>query len=112
MAARCAGEQDNYWDYHNNLMEMAGDLSDDDLKKRAEQIGLNVEEFSTCLTAGRYEDAIQAAFQSGQSLGVTGTPSYFINGRMQVGAVPYEQLKAIVDEELARLEGTKAESGS
>jgi protein-disulfide isomerase len=112
VAARCAGEQDNYWDYHNNLLEMEGDLSDDDLKQRAEQIGLNVDEFSACLTAGRYEDTIQAAFESGQKLGVTGTPSYFINGRMKVGAVPYEQLKEIVDDELARLEGTKAQSGS
>jgi protein-disulfide isomerase len=91
-------------------MAIRGDLSPEDLKKRAEQVGLDLDQFSTCSTSGAKEVEIQDAMAGGQALGVTGTPSYFINGRMMVGAVPYEQLKAVVDEELALLQGETAKS--
>lgn len=102
VAARCAGEQGKFWDYHNNLMEMTGSLSDDDLMKRAADLGLEAGAFNTCFTSGRHTADVQAGFTDGQAVGVTGTPSFFINGRMVVGAKPYQDLKKVVDEELAR----------
>jgi len=60
VAAKCAGEQGKFWDYHDNLMVMKGDLSPQDLAKRAEQLGLDAEAFGTCVTAGKYEAAVQA----------------------------------------------------
>lgn len=102
VAAKCAGEQDKYWEYHDNLMIMKGDLSPQDLTSRAQQLELDMEAFGTCVTSGKYEPEVQAAFLQGKELGVTGTPSYFINGRMVVGAVPYEKLKETVEDELAR----------
>ena len=109
-ASLCAREQEKYWEYHYNLLEMQGDLSDADLEKRATDLGLDIEAFKACVGSDRYEAAIQDSFEEGQALGVTGTPSFFINGRMVVGAKPYADLKKIVDEELALVAG-KAEAG-
>ncbi len=102
-AAYCAGEQDKYWDYSEHLMMMAGDLNDNDLRGRAEQIGLDVTEFMSCYTSGRHTDRITAAQQTGSSAGVDSTPTFFINGRMLVGAKNFETFKLIIDEELAAL---------
>jgi protein-disulfide isomerase len=102
VAAYCANEQGKYWDYYESLKVMVGDLSDTDLNKRATDIGLNMEEFGACMKAGKYEGIVNAGFADGQALGVTGTPTYFINGRMLIGAQPYDAFKSIVDDELAR----------
>ena len=92
-AARCAGDQGKYWEYHEDLLSVDGDLSDADLQARAERVGLDMEAFATCRDSGSHDAVVQTAFQDGQALGVTGTPFFFINGRMLVGAQPYEELK-------------------
>jgi protein-disulfide isomerase len=106
-AARCAGEQNKYWEYHDNLMSqtVTGDLGDADLKKRAEGVGLDVAAFTACYDAKRHDSLIQASMQDGQNVGVTGTPTFFINGRMFVGARPLDEFKSVVEEELARGKG-------
>ncbi len=101
-AALCAGEQDKYWDYYESLKVMTGDLSDNDLEKRAKDVGLDVDAFNSCMASGRWKDYVDRGMADGQELGVTGTPSYFINGRMIVGAKPYEDFKSIIDEEIQR----------
>jgi len=112
IAARCAGDQGKYWEYHNDLMEASGDLSDQDLKARAERVGLDAEKFNECYASGSHNPAVQTGFQDGKALGVTGTPSYFINGRMLVGAQPYQELKKVVDEELTVAAAKKETAGS
>jgi protein-disulfide isomerase len=107
VAAYCASEQDKYWDYYESLKGMVGDLSDKDLNKRATDLGLNMEEFGACMASGRYEPVVNAGFEDGQKLGVTGTPTFFINGRMLIGAQPYDAFKAILDDEIARNTATK-----
>jgi protein-disulfide isomerase len=102
VAARCAGEQDKYWNYYDNLMGVQGDLSDEDLKKRAQDVGLDVNSFAACYAEQRHRDKVLKGMEDGRKLGVTGTPTFFINGRPLVGAPAYEQLQGIVDEELAR----------
>lgn len=104
-AAYCAGEQDKYWEYAEHLMVMAGDLNDNDLRGRAEQIGLDVGEFMSCFTSGRYTDRIAAGLKIGLDSGVDRTPTFFINGRILAGAKSYETFKLIIDEELASLGG-------
>jgi protein-disulfide isomerase len=101
-AARCAGDQGKYWEYHNNLFQRPGTLDDGDLMQRATDLGLDQAAFTACYESDRYDAAIQAGLEDGQSVGVTGTPTFFINGRAIVGAVPLDQIKAIIDEELAR----------
>jgi len=100
-AAHCAGEQGKYWEYHNHLMSVEGTLQPDDLKKRATELGLDLGAFQTCVDGEKWDPVIKASSDEATSLGVTGTPTFFINGRMIVGAQP-EQFKAIIDEELMR----------
>ncbi len=102
-AARCAGDQDKYWEYFDHLMEQSGSLDDADLAKRATDLGLDMAAFQGCLDSDRHVPAVDAAFESAGELGIGGTPTFFINGRMIVGARPIEDFRDVIDEELARL---------
>ena len=103
-AARCAHEQGKFWEYHDVLFESEG-RSEYDFREYANQLGLDVEPFSTCLTSGRYAEAIKADFADGLSLGIGGTPYFFINGIPFGGARPECDFVELLEEELARLEG-------
>lgn len=106
-AARCAGEQDDYWGYHDLLFANRDDWAEetdptDVLEGFASDLGLDSGQFSDCLSSGKYAQAVKDDLALGQKVGVSGTPSFFINGRPLVGAQPFEAFKAIIDEELAR----------
>jgi len=101
-AAHCAADQGKFWEYHEHLMMINGDLGDKDLLKRAESVGLDVDEFTACLQANRHQELIQRHFDSGNAVGVTGIPTFFINGRRIAGGKSYEKLKTVIEEELAR----------
>jgi protein-disulfide isomerase len=100
-AARCAAEQGKFWAYHRNLMMTPGSLDATDLARRASALGLDEASFDACLTSGRHDTAIQASLREGEELGVTGTPAYFVNGRMLSGARPIESFAELIDAELA-----------
>ena len=100
-AARCAGEQGKFWEYHRSLMTAPGSLDDADLAGRAAALQMNASSFGTCLSSNRHDDAIQASLEQGEALGVTGTPAYFVNGRMLSGARPLEAFTEVIDAELA-----------
>lgn len=104
-AAHCAGDQGKFWEYQGNLFTGVGDMSDEDFKKRASTLGLDAAAFSACIESTKHDDAIQAAFDAGSRVGVTGTPTFFVNGRMLVGAKPVEEFKQIIDEEIKRNSG-------
>jgi protein-disulfide isomerase len=101
-AARCAGDQGKYWQYHDTLYMNAPKLSRDDLKAYAKEVGLNAESFDQCLTSSKHKVGVLQDLAEGAKLGLTGTPSFFINGREISGALPLESFSAIVDDELAR----------
>jgi protein-disulfide isomerase len=101
-ASRCAGDQGKYWEYHRGLLSQPTDFSDADLMKRAESLSLNTAEFKTCVDSMRHDEVIRAAQKSGTSLGVSGTPAFFVNGRMLSGARPMSQFESIIEEELDR----------
>jgi protein-disulfide isomerase len=101
-AARCAGEQGKFWEYHRGLMTAPGTLDAADLQRRAAALRLDTRSFDACVSSGRYDEAIQASLREGDELGVTGTPAYFVNGRMLSGARPIESFTELIDEELGR----------
>lgn len=103
-AARCAEEQGRYWEYFENLMVMQGDLSDADLRKRALDLGLDVDAFDRCVESPDHLQELQARLEWAADLGVRRTPTFFVNGRMVVGAKTYYEMKHIVDEELERVD--------
>ncbi|HEX6769868.1 MAG TPA: thioredoxin domain-containing protein, partial [Candidatus Binatia bacterium] len=100
-AARCAGDQGKFWEYHDRLYEGSPKAAGDDLKIYAKAIGLNVEFFERCFNSGKFKAAVQNDLAEGAQLGLSGTPAFFINGRELSGAQPLEAFTAIIDEELA-----------
>ncbi|HEY7217390.1 MAG TPA: DsbA family protein [Candidatus Binatia bacterium] len=99
-AARCAGEQGKFWEYHDKLYVDSPKISADDLKSAAKEVGLNVPSFDQCLSSGKFRAAVQKDLNDGAQLGLTGTPTFFINGREMSGAQPLEAFAAVIDEEL------------
>lgn len=99
-SAHCAGEQGKFWEYRQDLMSQPGDWSDQDLTKRTGPLGLDPASFKTCLTSDRHDKAITASSESGQKLGVTATPTFFINGRRMQGVKTVDEFQEMVEAEL------------
>ena len=72
------------------------------MKKLAGQLGLQQNLFDQSLDSGKYAAQVQQDIADGRAMGVTGTPSFFINGRALSGAQPFLQFQKIIDEELNR----------
>jgi protein-disulfide isomerase len=102
-AARCSGDQGKFWEYHDLLYAKAPKLAATDLNAYAKQISLDTTKFDQCLKSGKYKEAVQKDLSEGAQLGLTGTPTFFINGREISGALPLESFTAIIDEELAQV---------
>lgn len=102
LAARCANEQGRFWDFHRSLMTEPGDFDDADLGRRAAQFGMDAGKLQSCVASGRFDGDVNKAFESGAAVGVNSTPTFFVNGRRITGAVPFEAMQEIIDEELAR----------
>jgi protein-disulfide isomerase len=100
-AAGCAAEQGGYWPYADALFERYRTLQQEDLPVLAGELGLDPVAFKICMDSGHNADEVAADVQEGQIAGVTGTPSFFINGRMISGAQPIERFIEIIEEELA-----------
>jgi protein-disulfide isomerase len=101
-ASLCANEQGKFWEYHDRLFANASRLTGTDLKEHAAAIGLNAAAFSACVDAHKYRADVDADIKAANEAGVTGTPAFFINGRLLGGAQPFEAFQAIIDDELAR----------
>lgn len=99
-AAACANEQGAYWEYHNALFSGDYDLGSTAYEAYAVELGLNAQDLLDCVASERYEDDINSDAQFASSLGITGTPTFFINGIPLVGAQPLSSFTQIIDDEL------------
>jgi len=95
-AAEAAREQGKYWEYIAVLMRNQSSLGVEKLKSFASELGLDRARFDSALDSGKFAEMVQLDVEDGMKLGLTGTPSLFINGR-RVNARSYEELKATVD---------------
>jgi protein-disulfide isomerase len=105
LASMCAAEQSKFWEYHDLLFNTAqgdGSLDTIVLKKAASSLRLNESKFISCLDSKKYLDFIQRDFQEGTKLGVSGTPTFFINNRILVGNQSFETFEKIIDEEIKK----------
>ena len=101
-ASVCAQEQGRFWEMHDVLFRNNNKLGGRALVRYAEEIGLDVDRWKTCFSAASTLAKIKKDSEIGGAAGVSGTPSFFLNGRKLVGAQPVEALMASVD---ALLEG-------
>ncbi|MBS3071512.1 thioredoxin domain-containing protein [Candidatus Pacearchaeota archaeon] len=102
-AARCFGAQkgdSGYFKMHDKLYQNQQALSIENYKKWARELGANGAKFDACLDSNEFADEVQANLAYGSSLGVSGTPGFFINGVRVEGAQPYSVFKQIIDSEL------------
>jgi protein-disulfide isomerase len=101
-AARCAHDQGKFWAFHDRLYATAPKASPQELKAYAQEVGLDAPAFEQCLASGKYRAAVQKDEDDGIRAGVTGTPAFFVNGRLLSGAQPLESFVRLIEEELAR----------
>lgn len=103
LAGLCAFEQNKFWEYHSamfNKSNGSGSLSKDVLKQIAADLELQKQSFDSCLDSKKYIEQVQKDFEDGNSYGITGTPTFFINNRMVIGNLPIEAFEQIIEEEL------------
>ena len=101
-AARCAQDQGKFWEYHDALFSNPPRATPDDLRRYAEQAALDVPAFERCVAAGTHRAKVQREYEEGVRLGVTGTPAFFVNGRLLSGAQPLEAFARLIEDELSR----------
>ena len=100
-AADCAGEQGDYWKYHDALFGGQYGLNRAAYEQYAADLGLDTQAFTACLDSHRYQDEIQADASDAAHVGINSTPTFVVNGRVLVGALPFANFQAVIDEELA-----------
>ncbi len=104
-AAECAGEQGKFWEYHDKLFASAGSLfafTRGRLKGYARELGLKDKVFNQCIDSGRYSKKVDGETAIATLLGARGTPAFFLNGQLIVGARPFEVFEAAIERELKK----------
>jgi len=99
-ASECADEQGKFWEYHDKLFENQNALDTGSLKQYAKDLGLDTAKFNSCLDSGKMTSEVQKDFSDGAQSGVSGTPTFFINGIQIVGAQPYSAFEQLIEQEL------------
>ena len=94
--AECAGEQGKFWTFHDRLFEKAGRLAFTDARLM-EELRLDATAFEACIGSGRHRDQILRESALARRLGATGTPTFLINGKLLIGAHPFETFKRVLD---------------
>ena len=95
-AAYCAGDQAKFWEYKDTLFanwegEDVGSFTEKRLTAMAEELGLDVDQFSSCFNEGIYHGLARQDQLDGTNAGITGTPAFLINGKLVTGAQPYSE---------------------
>jgi protein-disulfide isomerase len=99
-AAHCAHEQGQFWAYHDALFAKAPDFQPSDYVQLAQRLKLNTADFAACLSSSRPQVAVAKDLADAQALGLSGTPTFFINGRYLSGFQSLDALRQHIDREL------------
>jgi protein-disulfide isomerase len=100
-AARCAGEQGKFWEYHDLLFADQAWLDKPGLVTKAQKLQLEEKQFDACIASEKYKAQIQQDSQEGMRAGVNGTPGFFINGVFISGAQPEAAFEKLIQEQLS-----------
>jgi len=115
LAGECANDQGKFWQYHDKVFSEQQKRETNpavvtktitfgatELKAWASQIGLDMTQFNQCFDGGKHTADVQVDLQAGSAAGVGGTPSFFIDGQLLVGAQPFDQFSQLIDRELKK----------
>lgn len=108
-ATECAKEQNKFWEMHDKIFSEQDkqgtgtiQFTVADLKQWSGEIGLDTNKFNSCLDSQKYADEVNNDLKDGQTAGVSGTPTLFVDGKSVVGAQPFSVFKSLIDAELGK----------
>jgi len=101
IAARCAGDQGKFWEFHDKIFENQRFLSEDSYKQWAGELGLDTATFNECFDNQEHLSAVRQDLVEGQQAGVRGTPGFLVNGKLISGAQPYSVFQQAIEDALA-----------
>ncbi len=101
-AAEAAHRQGKFWEMHDRIFAAPDQLNAEQFLTYAKELGLDLEQFKLDSASAEVQARIAADAEQAASVGVTGTPAFFINGRFLSGAQPFESFKRMIDEELRK----------
>ncbi len=103
-AAECADEQGKFMEMHDKIFAGVSEWAGDDeqakatLKKYASDLSLDTEKFNDCLDSGKYTEEVRKDYADGVRAGVSGTPTFYVNGREISGAQSFKNMASLIDE--------------
>jgi protein-disulfide isomerase len=103
LAAMAAEKQGKFWEFHDKLFAHQQQLNLDAYMRYARELKLDVARFEKDLVDLENKKKVEADKAEAQSMGITGTPGFFVNGRYLSGAKPFEEFATAINAELARL---------
>jgi protein-disulfide isomerase len=108
-ASECANDQRKFWEFHDEAFKQQAlkgegtiSITTDDISNYASGIGLDMTTFTDCFSNKKEAKKIDADMADGQKVNVSSTPTFFINGQIVVGALPFASFKTIIDEQLKK----------
>jgi protein-disulfide isomerase len=106
VAARAAQEQGRFWEYHDLLYHnQQGGFPDEKLVELAREAGLDEERFRADLASGEHAQSVAEDFKEGQQRGISGTPTFVINGRVLAGLQPVGVFEDAIEQARREAEG-------
>ena len=103
LASMAAFEQGKFWPFHDKVFASQPNIKRDALLRCAREAGLDMSRFETSIRTAQGQSAIDRDLAEAKALGVTGTPSFFINGHFLSGAKPFDDFAQVINAELERL---------
>jgi protein-disulfide isomerase len=104
IAGECAYEQDSFWEYHDRIFQNQNQLGSLDYVSLAGELGLDEEQFATCMNAPGTESEVREDMQEGRDAGITGTPGFLVGrtsaqfrGERLVGNQPMTQFRTLIE---------------
>ena len=110
IATEAANQQGKFWEMHDKLFANQRALKRADLEKYAGELGLDMAKFKTALDDKKIGEFVDHNRAVSNALGATGTPAFFINGKVLKGAQPFERFKAVIDEEITAAADKKGDA--
>lgn len=105
LLSECANDQDAFWKMHDKIFEnnaTVSTLADTDFKQWAVDLGMDATTFNNCYDNKTHQKEIDGDTAAGSAAGVSGTPTFYVNGKQLVGAQPFASFKALIDAALAK----------
>ena len=103
VAALAAHEQGKFWEFHDKLFANQQKQSRAEFLQYAKDLKLDIGRFTKDMDSDKYKAQIEADTNEANTLGATGTPAFFVNGRFVNGAKPFAEFAKLINAELTRL---------